>query len=92
MTKYLPFGENLVKIRPVDPEITGWEVRPLKYYEKIITLAEHIARGTGMLCGLNNRYVTEIKSLFHINFTLVLDKTSQDQIQLYYNKQNHCMK
>jgi len=42
----------LVKIGPVDPEITGCEFQPLKYEIRKKTLAVHIAHRAGMSRGL----------------------------------------
>ena len=48
MIKYLPFGENLVKISPVDPEIILLKDKKMKLMQ-----AEHIGCGAGVPGGLN---------------------------------------
>jgi len=45
VAKYLPFGENLMKIGAVDPEIIG--LQGIIKNKKKLTQAKHIARGAG---------------------------------------------
>jgi len=55
-TKYVPFGENLVKIGLVDPEIICLKGL-FKKDKKKLTQAEHIARSEcGHTAWANNKY------------------------------------
>jgi len=47
--KYLPFGELIVKISPVDPEIALLNLKK----RKKLTQAKYIARSAGLPSGLN---------------------------------------
>jgi len=49
--KYLPFGEKIVRIGPVDPEIALLNLK-----KKKLTQAKYIARSAGLSSGLNKQW------------------------------------